>query len=90
MTTNKGSFVKSVLENGCRDERGSLFPLIYSYTLMGGGETFYALFADADHDDMEHPAVAPHVENVVCLAANACLTIDGEEFLKPRRYANSR
>jgi cell division protein YceG involved in septum cleavage len=83
MTITNGSIVKGILKNNQRDEEGFFYPLIYSYTRKGSAETLYALFTDAQYDDMD---VAPMIENVVCLAANGILTIDGQEFIKDRRY----
>jgi hypothetical protein len=83
MTITNGKIVRDILRNNCRDDEGNFYPLIYSYTRKGSAEVLYALFIHSDHDDMD---VAPMIENVICLAANGILTVDGQAFIKPSRW----
>ncbi len=78
MTIKSSKIVKEILKNGCKDDEGHFYPLIYKYTMEGGAELHYALFLEPQHDDMD---VSPYVDEVALLAANGILTVTGQHFI---------
>jgi len=65
------------MRNGGESE-GLKFVTIYSYTIRESNKPMYALFVDANHDDMD---VSPYIQSYTCLMANGILTVEGKNFL---------
>lgn len=77
MTIHSASIVRDAMRNGGRSE-GLTFATIYAYRSIDSDKPAYALFVDADHDDID---VSPYVKSYTCLMANGILTIEGQKFI---------